>query len=106
MTCTNLGELIAETTVIHLPFLIDAYTLRLEAVAKSGNKGYAALFTQVPSKWKQEGILAFHGLEIPYVFGMMAVIPNSIFYDAFAQPSGAQSQTRGLRKTTSRSRRQ
>jgi len=96
ITCTNLGELIAETTVINLPFLIDAYTLRLEAVAKSGNKGYAALFTQVPSKWKQEGILAFHGLEIPYVFGMMAVIPNSIFYDAFAQPSGAQSKDPGL----------
>ena len=96
LTCTNIGELIAENTVIHLPFLIDAYTIRLEAVGKAGNGAYAALFTQVPSEWKKEGVLAFHGLELPYVFGMMAVIPNSIFYDAFAHPSGAQQQDPGL----------
>jgi para-nitrobenzyl esterase len=96
LTCTNIGELIAENTIIHLPFLIDAYTIRLEAVGKAGNGAYAALFTQVPSEWKKEGVLAFHGLELPYVFGMMAVIPNSIFYDAFAHPSGAQQQDPGL----------
>ena len=96
MTCTNLGELTAENTVIHLPFLIDAYTIRLTAVGESGNKAYAALFSHVPSTWKKEGVLAFHGLELPYVFGMLAVVPNSIFYNAFAQPSGAQSQDPGL----------
>jgi carboxylesterase type B len=93
---TNIGELIAENTLIHLPFLIDAYTTRLEAVGRAGNGAYAALFTQAPSEWKKEGVLAFHGLELPYVFGMMAVIPNSIFYDAFAHPSGAQQQDPGL----------
>lgn len=96
LTCTNLGELIAENTVIKLPFLIDAYTLRLDAVGKAGNGAYAALFSQVPSEWKKDGVLAFHGLELPYVFGMMAVIPNSIFYNAFAEPSGAQQQDPGL----------
>jgi para-nitrobenzyl esterase len=50
----------------------------------------------VPSIWKQEGILAFHGLELPYVFGLLAVLPNSIFYDSFAHPSGAQSHDPGL----------
>jgi para-nitrobenzyl esterase len=96
ITCTNLGELTAENTVIHLPYLIGAYTTRLTAVAKSGNKGYAALFSHVPSTWKKEGVLAFHGLELPYVFGMLAVLPNSMFYDAFAHPSGAQSHDPGL----------
>jgi len=96
ITCTNLGELTAENTVIHLPYLIGAYTTRLTAIAESGNNAYAALFSQVPSIWKQEGVLAFHGLELPYVFGMLAVLPNSIFYDSFAHPSGAQSQDPGL----------
>ena len=96
LTCTNYGELVAPNTVIHLPYLIGEYTTRLEAVGKAGNKAYAALFTQVPSEWKKEGVLAFHGLELPYVFGMMAVLPNAVFYDAFAQPSGAQSQDPGL----------
>ena len=96
MTCTNIGELIAENTVIHLPYLIDAYTTRLEAVGKAGNGAYAALFTHVPSEWKKEGVLAFHGLELPYVFGMLAVVPNKVFYDAFAFPSGAQQQDPGL----------
>lgn len=96
LTCTNLGELIAPNTVIHLPYLIGAYTTRLEAVGKAGNGAYAALFTQVPSEWKREGILAFHGLELPYVFGMLAVLPNKVFYDAFAHPSGAQSMDPGL----------
>ena len=96
ITCTNLGELTAENTVIHLPYLIGAYVTRLTAVAESGNKGYAALFSQVPSTWKKEGVLAFHGLELPYVFGLLAALPNSVFYNAFAQPSGAQSQDPGL----------
>jgi para-nitrobenzyl esterase len=96
ITCTNLGELTATNTVIHLPYLIGAYTTRLTAVAKSGNKGYAALFSHVPSTWKQEGVLAFHGLELAYVFGLLAVLPNSMFYDSFAHPSGAQSHDPGL----------
>jgi para-nitrobenzyl esterase len=96
ITCTNLGELTAENTVIHLPYLIGAYVTRLTAVGESGNKAYAALFTQVPSKWKEEGVLAFHGLELPYVFGMLAAVPHPVFYEAFAHPSGAQSQDPGL----------
>ena len=96
MTCANLGELTAENTVIHLSHLIDAYVPRLTAVGESGNKAYAALFSQVPSTWKNEGVLAFHGLELPYVFGMLAVVPHPIFFETFAQPSGAQSQDPGL----------
>ena len=96
ITCTNLGELTAANTVIHLPYLIGAYVTRLTAVAKSGNKGYAALFSHVPSTWKKEGVLAFHGLELAYVFGLLAVLPNSMFYDSFAHPSGAQSHDPGL----------
>jgi para-nitrobenzyl esterase len=96
LTCTNIGELTAQHTVIYLPYLISAYVPRLEAVGKAGNGAYAALFTQVPSEWKKEGVLAFHGLELPYVFGMLAVVPNSVFYNTFAHPSGAQSEDPGL----------
>jgi para-nitrobenzyl esterase len=96
ITCANLGELTAEDTVIHLPFLIDEYTIRLTAVGESGNNAYAALFSQVPSTWKEEGVLAFHGLELPYVFGLVAVVAHPIFYETFAQPSGAQQEDPGL----------
>jgi para-nitrobenzyl esterase len=96
ITCTNLGELTAENTVRHLPYLIGAYVTRLTAVGKSGNGAYAALFSHVPSTWKKEGILAFHGLELAYVFGLLAVLPNELFYNSFAHPSGAQSQDPGL----------
>ncbi len=57
ITCTNLGELTAEKTVIHLPYLIGAYTTRLTAVGKSGNKGYAALFTSGAEHMEERGHL-------------------------------------------------
>ncbi|HLC29863.1 MAG TPA: carboxylesterase family protein [Dehalococcoidia bacterium] len=96
ITSTNLGELTVENTVVYVPYLIGAYTIRLTAVGESGNNAYAALFTHVPSKWREEGILAFHSLELPYVFGLLAVLPNSVYYNAWAQPSGVQSQDPGL----------
>ncbi len=96
ITCANLGELTAEETVIRLPFLIDAYVTRLTAVGESGNKAYAALFSQVPSAWREDGVLAFHGLELPYVFGLLGIVGHPIFYGTFAQPSGAQQQDPGL----------
>ena len=30
---------------------------------------YVYLFGHVPARWRKEGVVAFHGLEIPYVFG-------------------------------------
>ena len=96
ITCANLGELTAEKTVIRLPYLIGAYVTRLTAVGESGNKAYAALFSQVPSTWKEEGVLAFHGLELLYVFGLVGIAGHPIFYETFAQPSGAQTQDPGL----------
>jgi len=92
ITCANQGELTEEP----LGHGLTAYLSRLTAVSKSDNNAYAALFSHVPSIWKQEGILAFHGLELPYVFGLLAVLPNSIFYDSFAHPAGAQSHDPGL----------
>jgi len=34
-----------------------------------GQKGYACIFDQVPSKWKQEGCVSFHALEAWLCFG-------------------------------------
>ena len=30
---------------------------------------YAFLFGHVPTRWRKEGVVAFHGIEVPYVFG-------------------------------------
>lgn len=34
---------------------------------------FAYLFGHVPTRWRNEGVVAFHGLEIPYVFGCVRV---------------------------------
>ena len=37
----------------------------------ASSKVYTYVFSHVPSRWKQEGVVAFHGLELPYVFGLL-----------------------------------
>jgi para-nitrobenzyl esterase len=37
--------------------------------SNSRSKIYVYLFGHVPTRWRKEGVVAFHGLEIPYVFG-------------------------------------
>ncbi|MFW9822682.1 MAG: carboxylesterase/lipase family protein [Candidatus Thorarchaeota archaeon] len=34
---------------------------------------FVYLFGHVPTRWRKEGVVAFHGLEIPYVFGCFRV---------------------------------
>jgi para-nitrobenzyl esterase len=96
ITCANLGELIAEKTLIKMPGVIKGYTLRLESVHKLGNKGYGCIFSHVPSKWRQEGVMAYHGIEIMYLFGAYRVIGNPAHFIGFAQPSGASSPDAGI----------
>ena len=35
------------------------------------SKAYVYVFSHVPAGWKEEGCVAFHGIEIPYVFGYL-----------------------------------
>jgi para-nitrobenzyl esterase len=68
IVCTNLGELTGPGILV-LPELIPGYVDMLAAVTKAGVKGYACLFDQVPSKWKQTGCVSTHAMELGYVFG-------------------------------------
>ncbi len=62
----NLGELKAGPGI--LSPMIREYVNMLNGVNKAGQKGYAYIFDQVPGKWKQEGCVSFHGLDLVYVF--------------------------------------
>ena len=68
ITSANLGELTGPGMIL-MPFIIPDYVNILNGANKTGQKGYACIFDRVPSKWKQEGCVSFHALEIGYVFG-------------------------------------
>ena len=96
LLCANLGELTAAKSFLVMPALLKGYVKRLESLDKLGTNGYAAIFTQVPSNWKADGVLANHGLEVPYVFGQLAVLDTPVFYAIFEKPSGAVQEDPGL----------
>jgi para-nitrobenzyl esterase len=68
ITSANLGELTGPGMIL-TPSIIPDYVNILNGVDKAGQKGYACIFDHVPSRWKQEGCVSFHGLEVSYVFG-------------------------------------
>jgi para-nitrobenzyl esterase len=68
IVCANLGELTGPGLLV-FPFLIPGYVDMLAAITKAGAKGYAGIFDQVPSKWKQTGCVSTHAMELNYVFG-------------------------------------
>jgi len=96
MVVVNLGELIAEKSFLVAPEMLTGYLYRLAAAEKVGGKGYAAIFSQVPSNWKADGVLANHGLEVPYVFGSLGALKEKYFFVIFEKPSGAVQQDPGL----------
>ncbi len=96
LLCANIGELTAEKTFLLIPELLEGYVKRLESADRLGINGYGAIFTQVPSNWKEDGVIANHGLEVPYVFGALEVMKASVFFNIFEKPSGAVQQDPGL----------
>jgi para-nitrobenzyl esterase len=68
ITVANLGELTGPGSLV-IPWLVPAYIEMLEAVSKQGRNGYACIFDHVPAGWKKEGCVAYHSVELPYVFG-------------------------------------
>ncbi|GEM_PF-852731 len=48
----------------------------------ASSKVYTYVFTHMPSRWKAEGAVAFHGLELPYVFGNLQALPTLAFLGA------------------------
>lgn len=45
----------------------------------ASSKVYAYMFSHVPSRWKEDGVIAFHGLELPYVFGLLEATSTLAF---------------------------
>jgi carboxylesterase type B len=64
----NLGELTGPGMLV-MPFIVPAYVEMLKSVTQQGYNGYACIFDQVPSSWREEGGVAVHAIELPYVFG-------------------------------------
>jgi para-nitrobenzyl esterase len=70
ITLANLGELTGPG-YLFAPKMIPGYVGLLSAASKSKAKGYAGIFNHVPHNWKQDGSVAAHGMEVPYVFGAL-----------------------------------
>jgi para-nitrobenzyl esterase len=68
ITVANLGEITGPGGLL-LPQLIPAYVNMHEFQNKAGAKGYAAIFDQVPGKWRAAGAVSTHAMEVLYVFG-------------------------------------
>jgi para-nitrobenzyl esterase len=64
----NLGELTGPGPLV-MPQIVPAYVKMLESVHRLGYPGYACIFDQVPTRWRKEGAVSAHSLELPYVFG-------------------------------------
>ena len=84
--------------MILTPSIIPDYVNILNGVDKAGQKGYACIFDHVPSRWKQEGCVSFHGLEVSYVFGDWDNSTGSWQYlsNYLSRESGAKSPDPGL----------
>jgi para-nitrobenzyl esterase len=61
----NLGELSSELGKTLIPTYLGLFS----GAAKTGVKAYAVIFDQVPSRWRQEGFVSAHAMELSYVFG-------------------------------------
>jgi para-nitrobenzyl esterase len=96
ITSANLGELTGPGMIV-APYLVPEYVNMLNGVSKAGQKGYACIFDRVPGKWKQEGCVSFHGLEVVYVFGsydIYASRASAAF--PFIKSAGAKSPDPGI----------
>jgi len=92
----NLGELTGPGPLV-MPYIIPAYIEMLESVMKQGCNGYACIFDQVPTPWRDEGCVSVHSIELPYVFGDWDDSTGWwISVGKLAQQSGAKTMNSGL----------
>jgi para-nitrobenzyl esterase len=68
ITLANLGELTGPGYVV-APQMIPGYVNLLSGENKAKVKGYAGIFDQVPTNWRQEGGVSAHAMEMHFVFG-------------------------------------
>jgi para-nitrobenzyl esterase len=57
---------------------------------------FVYLFGHVPTRWRKEGVVAFHGLEVPYVFGSYRVGLNTVTIVNLSRTGGAKQPDPGI----------
>jgi para-nitrobenzyl esterase len=92
----TLGELTGPGLKINdkelkLPEMIPNYVAMLSGASKAKVQGYAFIFNQVPGKWKEEGAVSCHGIELLYVFGALDIKEELEAMRNGVVPSGAKS---------------
>lgn len=78
-----------------LPGMIEGVADWAPVMSTGKSKGYAYVFTHVPTGWREEGVVAFHGLEVPYVFGRLEGIAE-LWNLRLPQGGGAKQPDPGL----------
>ena len=68
ITLSCLGELTGPGMLV-MPHIIPAYVKMLDAVNRAGASAYAAIFDHIPNNWRKAGLVSFHAIELPYLFG-------------------------------------
>ena len=68
-----------------------------EVISQNSNsKIYTYIFGHVPARWRKEGVVAFHGLEIPYVFGCVKAGLGGGTVAGLARTGGAKQPDPGI----------
>jgi para-nitrobenzyl esterase len=93
---TNLGELtgpfpIVRGQKVELVEMIPSYVDMFSGTGNANINGYAFVFNQVPGKWKEEGAVSCHGMELLFVFGAWDNKKEFEFLLDFTAVAGAKS---------------
>jgi len=75
--------------------LASSVPLMASLMSTVSSEAYVYVFSHVPTGWREEGCVAFHGLELPYVFGD---IPDGLYSPTvilLSATGGAQSTEPG-----------
>jgi para-nitrobenzyl esterase len=77
------------------PAMIEGVADWAPVMSTGKSKGYAYVFTHVPTRWREEGVVAFHALELAYVFGYMEMI-EGLWLLGLPQGGGAKQPDPGF----------
>lgn len=75
--------------------LASSVPLMASLMSSVSSKAYFYVFSHVPTGWREEGCVAFHGLELPYVFGHIPEGLLSPTVISLSAGGGAQSTDAG-----------
>jgi para-nitrobenzyl esterase len=91
----NLGEITGPGMIL-MPGTIPDYVKMFLGASKVGIKSYAYIFDHVPSKWRQEGCISTHAMEVVYMFGNVDIPREWELLYFLASQSGAKSKDPGV----------